>query len=215
MKLEKRVQIVLPVRVHIRTKEGKPLVQMVCTYDISRKGARLVGVQGVTESGEMVTLERNKERALYRVMWVGKAGTPQAGQMGVQCVEPEKLIWEVNLDDLEEQYETIEEALAEKIKTGKSYDPVQPKLTHAQIFSDDHADILAGEVVKISPRSCTVKTDHKLRPGTQVQLLITNDILDLRLKGAAQRSEGPALSLELTEVRKGDRRRFIYLLENP
>jgi len=44
MKLEKRVQIVLPVKVSPWNEGQKPAFQMACTFDLSQKGARLGGV---------------------------------------------------------------------------------------------------------------------------------------------------------------------------
>jgi hypothetical protein len=89
---EHRLHIAVPVKVFadLRTTES----QTCCTYEISLIGVRLVAPQGITQVGQVVSLQRHGRRARYKVIWIGKPGTPHEGQVGVEVLEPNNLIWD-------------------------------------------------------------------------------------------------------------------------
>jgi hypothetical protein len=89
---EHRVHIAVPVKVFpdIRSLDS----QTCCTYEISARGARLVAPAGIREVGQVIWLQRQNRRARYKVAWIGDAGTSQAGQVGVETLEPANVIWE-------------------------------------------------------------------------------------------------------------------------
>ena len=60
-------------------------------------GARLVTVSGITKVGQDIWLQRHTRRAKYRVIWIGERDTVQAGQIGVETLEPANVIWENEL----------------------------------------------------------------------------------------------------------------------
>ncbi len=92
---ENRLHIAVPVKVFpdVRGVES----QTCCTYEISMRGARLVAPQGIREVGQVIWLQRQNRRAKYKVAWIGKSGTSQAGQVGVETLEPTNVIWENEL----------------------------------------------------------------------------------------------------------------------
>jgi hypothetical protein len=65
-----------------------------CTYEISMVGARLNALPGISKVGQVIWMQRQNRRAKYKVIWIGQAGTSQAGQMGVESMEPANIIWE-------------------------------------------------------------------------------------------------------------------------
>jgi hypothetical protein len=212
-KLEKRVQIMLPVRVAVWVDGQRPAFQMACTCDISVHGARLAGVRGVTAVGEVLAVERGKNRAFYRVAWIGKPGSPQHDQIGAQCIEPGKVIWDVNLDELQEQYEPIVAGLGDQMQA-EEWVEIVAGTTKVHVFNEASGKPLAtGELARISYKACLVKTAAEAPPRASVQLLITAGTFDIRLRGFVQKSDVPAvLSLGLHEIRRGDRRALAVLL---
>ena len=80
---------------------------MACTYDISEHGARVTGLRSVKEAGEVVAIERGKSKAFCRVVWVGEPNTELQGQIGLQCVESDRIMWEAELRDMVEVYEPV------------------------------------------------------------------------------------------------------------
>lgn len=94
---EQRTRIALPVKVHTRDKHGRNIMEIACTMDITPKGARLSGVRCVTRPGEVLQVERGKNNAFYRVMWVGDRASNNEHQVGLQCIEPGAAIWGIDL----------------------------------------------------------------------------------------------------------------------
>jgi hypothetical protein len=89
---EKRLHIAVPVKVFADA--ASPDFQTCCTYEISTIGVRLVAPSGIKETGQVIVLQRHTRRARYKVIWIGKPGTAEAGQVGVETLEPNTPIWE-------------------------------------------------------------------------------------------------------------------------
>ena len=81
------------VRVFGMDSNGQPINQPARAVEISHHGARLIGLDCWDYPGEVIGVRYGTEKARYRVVWVGKAGTPQQGQVGLLCVESGKYIW--------------------------------------------------------------------------------------------------------------------------
>ena len=93
-----RMNAVVPVRI-ARTKDSNgEQVIIAHTYDISPEGARVGGIQGDLSVGEIVTLDRRGRRARFSVCW-----KTENGIFGLQCLEPDRDIW-----DLESEFEARE-----------------------------------------------------------------------------------------------------------
>jgi PilZ domain len=103
---ERRLHLAVPVKVFpdLRSIDSQTCV----TYEISTIGARLVTPQGVKEVGQIIGLQRQNRRARYKVVWIGKPGTPHAGQVGVEVLEPSNMIWENEIKTRLMQAEYIE-----------------------------------------------------------------------------------------------------------
>jgi hypothetical protein len=108
---ESRISAVLPVRI-ARTKDSNgEQVIIAHTYEISPEGARLGGVQEDLSVGEIVTLDRRGRWARFSVCWKAENGI-----FGLQCLEPDRDIW-----DLESEFEAREkEKLTEENQFRKS-----------------------------------------------------------------------------------------------
>ena len=65
--------------------------------DVSRHGARVEDIGYLTRPGDMIEVRRYWQTARFRIAWIGAVGTPQAGQVGVVALDPEKNIWGVKL----------------------------------------------------------------------------------------------------------------------
>jgi len=89
---EPRVHIAIPVKVFPDTKAVESY--SCCTYEISLLGARLAALPAVTKVGQVIWIQRQNRRARYKVVWIGQPGTSQAGQVGVETMEPGNVIWE-------------------------------------------------------------------------------------------------------------------------
>jgi hypothetical protein len=67
------------------------------TVDISSKGGRLANWNESVQLGEFLNIRYGLREAVFRVVWVGVAESPTAGQIGVECLTPETNIWDLDL----------------------------------------------------------------------------------------------------------------------
>jgi hypothetical protein len=100
-----RIDVTLPVLLTGTDENGRPLDQRVTTVNISRRGALLEGIYGRVGLGDHVTLARANKKEQFRVAWVGEAGTPSDGQIGVAALEPNTSFWDQDLEMLQRSIE--------------------------------------------------------------------------------------------------------------
>jgi len=94
---QKRVKMVVPVRLWIQYRNG-PSSHLVHTLDVTQGGTRLGGLQCTLTPGMTVEVQRSNRRAKFRVIWVTSSGEKsRETQVGLQCLEPEKHIWGVDI----------------------------------------------------------------------------------------------------------------------
>jgi hypothetical protein len=91
---EPRVEARLEVRIAGIDAEGRPLLQLATTRNISRQGALVEDIQGTFKAGEIISVSYKGNKARFRLAWVGATGTDKAGQIGLESVDPAKCIWD-------------------------------------------------------------------------------------------------------------------------
>ena len=94
---EQRKQVALTVRIFGTDSTGHVFSDSVSTVNVSFEGAMLTGVNRPIKVGEIIGLTYGKNKARFRVQWVGQSGTPNQGRMGVQNVMPSSCIWDLPL----------------------------------------------------------------------------------------------------------------------
>src|SRR5574341_494453 len=94
---QKRVRAALPVRTWVADQGGKSVLQAACTIDVTATGARLTGFRQQTEAGAILTVERGRSKARFRIIWVGEPGTPHEGHLGIECLDGGKWSWDIQL----------------------------------------------------------------------------------------------------------------------
>ena len=93
MRSEPRTAHESSVRVFGMDSAGRPINQTGWTVDISQRGERLKGLPFWNGPGETIGVRQGTEKARFRVVWTGKPGTPQEGQVGLLCIDTGKYIW--------------------------------------------------------------------------------------------------------------------------
>jgi hypothetical protein len=87
----------IPKKIRVSVKgidaNGNAFKQTVQTINISRSGARLDGPSCLKGPGDVILVKRRWKKAKFRVVWVGQLGTPEAYQLGICLLEPEKKVW--------------------------------------------------------------------------------------------------------------------------
>lgn len=86
-RLDSRIRVALPVRVRYRDRNHNPRTEDACACDVSRLGARLVGLPTLPKVGDEIEIEYGAKKAPFRVMW------ELDGHVGTLCVE-DTAIWD-------------------------------------------------------------------------------------------------------------------------
>jgi methyl-accepting chemotaxis protein len=92
-RVDRRFQISVPVRLTATDPNGQALDLEVTTVDVSQKGAQLQGIHAKLRVGNQVTLARSGRLEPFLIAWVGEAGTPRAGQIGVSALDTGSSFW--------------------------------------------------------------------------------------------------------------------------
>ncbi len=153
---QKRIRMNLPVQIcRPATREDSWPAQ---TVDISVLGSRLMGAGGRLRLGEVIEICCRQRRAVFRVVWVGDPGTPTEGQSGVECLNPENNIWDLDLSEQTDDEPLLQEIAVARAVQSKLMPRDQPPLRtldysgnciQARIVGGDYYDFLdlgAGQV---------------------------------------------------------------------
>lgn len=109
---ELRVPMQLEVRVWGMDVAGKPFFQSARTIEVSAKGARLAGVTCLKGIGEVIGVQHGSQKGRFRVVWIGEPNTPEYGQVGITCLDPDKCIWADALQETARKPESPSQDLA-------------------------------------------------------------------------------------------------------
>jgi hypothetical protein len=96
-RLTSRVAAVLPVRVWGLDAHAQPFMQQASVTNISRSGAAIRGMLRRVRPGEVLEVQFANQIAQFRVMWVGRLGSDQEGELGIISLPSQPSIWNVNL----------------------------------------------------------------------------------------------------------------------
>jgi len=216
----KMLHLALPVRWSLAGQEGRAPVEMACTYDIHPHGARLLSARAVNV-GDLVVVERGRNKAICQVVWAGDPDSPLRGQFSVQCVEG-KTPWDEELRQMqiEEQYQPViidglqRRAVAREFNRTESNRRRRPRF-----YVEGEAEVIdgvqrgAGEVQQISEYGARISSSEILRPGTDFRLMLNMFDISVALKAQVKYLvDNLGMGVEFQEIRRGDRPLLSYVL---
>ncbi len=215
----KRIHAALPIRVTYWDSENKPALEIACTYDISERGARVTELRCVKGAGEIIAIERGRKKAFCRVVWIGEPGSELRGQIGIQCVQADRTLWEAELRAMQEAYDPI--LIDAGLKRGGALTSGERR--RRERFPLEGSAQLVNQAAKggeakaalrdMSEIGCLVATKHILTPGTELKLALKVGDYDLALKGQVRHAEQQlGLGIEFREIRKGERPILQFLM---
>jgi len=216
--IAKSVHLALPVRWSLLSQEGRGPAEVACTYEIHATGARLIGSRRV-KVGDLVTVERGRNRAICQVTWVAEPNSSLRGQFAVQCVE-DKTPWEEELRQAEEQFLPFDVDALERGPFGRLAGPRQsnrrrrPRYhVEGQAEVIDRARHASGEVVQISEFGARISANEVLHPGVDIRLTMNLFDVSLALKARVRYLVNNfGMGVEFQEIRRGDRPLLGYVL---
>jgi len=93
---ESRVDAALPVRIWGVDGYSRPFMQLGSVRNISSLGAVLQNVRSQVKPGEILDVQYAGQKAQFRVVWAGRPGTMEAGEIGLERLPEEPYIWDVD-----------------------------------------------------------------------------------------------------------------------
>jgi PilZ domain len=215
----KRIHVALPIRVTCWDSESKAFLEVACTYDISERGARVSCLRGVKQPGDIIAVERNRNKAFCRVVWIGEPNSELRGQIGIQCVEADKNLWEDELRHMEESYDPIMIESRPLQRVLGSFHGNRRRFERFDV--DGLAEVLRGGTDKaraesilrnVSELGCLISSQPGVLPGSELQLVLNIGNYDMSLKGQVRHTAILGMGIEFCEIRKGDRQILHFLL---
>lgn len=220
-RLDKRIHVALPIRVTYWDGEKNPCLEMACTYDICARGARVTGLRGVKQAGEIIVVQRGLSKIFCRVVWIGESNSELQGQVGIQSVESERMMWEKELQDMDEIYEHLQREGSLHLMNSGGGSLNGNRRRHERFFVQGIAELPRLEansqtevsLKNLSELGCLLEARPGLIPGTDLKLVLNVSNYDLSVKGRVRHSAPEmGVGIEFQEIRKGDRQVLHYLL---
>ncbi len=204
-RVQPRMQIAVPVRIFGTDSRGQVFSEKALTVDVSRTGAELAEVRPELALDEIIGLTYGKNRVHFRVKWIGRAGTPRAGHVGLLNISPEKPLWDFTLPP----------------SAVDDYQPASTELRgnpryRCQNSIEVHVNGGAsfwGTVADLSLSGCYVEMPIPLEPGTKLKVGIWFGQAKAWAQAqVAHRTPGLGIGLNFLEISEPDRdqiRRFL------
>lgn len=93
---DSRVDTALPVRIWGVDTYCRPFMQVASVRNISSLGAVLQNVRAHLKPGEILDVQYEGVKAQFRVVWTGRPGTIEAGELGLERLPEEPYLWNVD-----------------------------------------------------------------------------------------------------------------------
>jgi len=212
----KVVHLALPVRWSLVGQEGRGAAEMACTYDIHPHGARLLSARSVN-IGDLVLVERGRNKAICQVVWSGDPSSPLRGQFSVQCIEG-RTPWDEELRQMEEQYQPV--ILDGPLGAARGFGrPESNRRRRPRFYVEGEAEVIdgvqrvAGEVQQISEYGARISATEMLRPGTDFRLMLNMFDISVAVKAQVKYLvDNLGMGVEFQQIRRGDRPLLSYVL---
>ncbi len=207
---EPRTQTSLAVRIFGTDINGRAFSENVMTVDISREGARLAGVKTEIKAGEIIGLTHGSNKGRFSVKWVGQAGSPQQGQIGLQNIAPQKPLWEIALpasgaDPFGRQSKGAERRKHPRIKSMNS----------VELHPDGQSAPIWGKAADLSLGGCFVEMPIPLKKGSSLKVGLWINERKLWVSGKVVNSRpGFGIGIQFTEITPDDLDRMRKFLQS-
>jgi hypothetical protein len=164
---EPRKEIEVQVRIFGTSSSGQTFSDKAVTVNVSHQGVELSGVQPQLKIDEIIGLTYGTNRVHFRIKWIGEAGTPKAGHVGLLNTSPEKPLWDFPLPPPAADNHQAKFAETRKHPRFKCQNSVE---IHAQAGASFWA-----KIADLSVGGCYIEMAIPLPKGTKVRVGIWID----------------------------------------
>lgn len=161
---EPRKEVKVAVRIFGTDRNGQIFSEKACTADVSRHGAKLTGVQAQPNVDEIIGLTYNQNKGHFRVKWVGEAGSPRAGQLGLLNLTPEKPFWDFPLPDPTPD--------AAQHAHDRRASPRFKSVNSAEVYPNSQAAPIRARTADLSLGGCFVEMSNPLAKGAHLRIAL-------------------------------------------
>jgi hypothetical protein len=211
----KLVHLALPVRWSL-VGETRGAVETACTYDIHPRGARLLSGRDLN-LGDLVMIERGRNKALCQVVWSADPATPLRGQFTVRCVDSVKSPWDEELRQIEEQYQPV---ILDGPGGARGFGRSDAnRRRRPRFYVEGQAEVVGagqrveGEVQQISEYGARISSSETLTPGTDFRMMLNMFDVSVAVKAKVKYLiDNLGMGVEFQEIRRGDRPLLSYVL---
>ena len=178
--------------------------QIAYTLDVSRNGARLAGVTGLKGPGQLIVVRRKMDEARFRVVWIGQPRSPQEGQVGIECVEPDKTIWDVDFAKAQEDFEPMGTVSSRSAAKPVDYRCSGTVKVWAEEFGSQGIE---AKLTAIGLSRCQIECATPLLRNRQLLFQVRIGETQLTVKGIIREEDvASGAWVEFTHIRRGDHR---------
>ena len=211
---QKRVRAALPVRTWFSAEDGKSVLNAACTLDVTPTGARLTGVRAQAETGAVLTVERGRSKARFRIIWVGEPGTPSEGHLGIECLDAGKWNWDVQLPEGSVEDAEFEPVRVQEDERRKPPPRYSCKGTVELRRDAANAEPMRGQLRDINQLGCFVRVSPPPALNAHVRLVVvTEEGVNLRARGVVHRVDGASgVFIRFTEIHRQDKPALKHLI---
>lgn len=189
----------VPVRIFGTDRHGRIFSEKTSTVNVSRFGVELSAVQAELKVDEIIGLTYGQTKAHFRVKWVGEAGSPKFGHLGLLSLSPEKPFWDFPLS------ETTADSFAEDAQERRAY-PRLKCTTSVEIYPSDQTAPIRARTSDMSLGGCFVEMSNPLPKGTEARIAIW--VKEVKLWAKAQVvSSAPGYGISVKFVAMSDQER--------
>jgi hypothetical protein len=96
---QKRIKMVLPVRISGKDSANNPVNELAHTLDITPNGARLGAIRHPLKTGDKLMLQYRQRRLQFRVVWVKPMEGTREYQVGLEGIGSLGENWGLELPD--------------------------------------------------------------------------------------------------------------------
>ena len=166
---ELRTEVTYEVRVWGMDAGGKPFSRTAQVLSVSGSGATLAGFEPPPRVGDVIGVQYGSEKARFRVVWVGQAGTARHGHIELECVEEGRSIW----GDLGTELQRKAQLEAAALGGSRMERRRHPRFRcdgGVQILTRESSYTVAARLADLSLGGCYAEIMSPYPVGTEVEL---------------------------------------------
>jgi hypothetical protein len=203
---EPRTEKNLPVRIFGTDADGQIFSEKVTTANVSQHGAEIGGLKASLKLADIVGLSYGPNKSQFQIKWIGAAGTPKAGRIGLLNLHLEKAFWDFSMPGL------APDGFQARTEERRRYPRV--RCTSSVELHPENASIIRGNASDLSIGGCYIEMSTPLVLGTKLKIGIWLGTDKVWATGLVTNSTpGFGVGVKFAKIAEADTRRIAEFLK--